>query len=61
MNTNQIQALEIQLKAQKERYKVGEPIEVVVVLKNMSGNPITVNSRLGVNPGHLPECLTSGF
>jgi hypothetical protein len=48
-------AIEVQLRITKESYSVEEPIEVTVVLKNGSNDPLTINKRMGINPGHMGE------
>jgi len=55
VGTNQILKLDLKLKSVKDSFIVGEPIDVVVALRNQSDKPVTVNARMGVNPGHLPE------
>jgi hypothetical protein len=47
--------LEIELKIPKDTYLVGEPIEVILVLKNRSAAPLTINKRMGFNPGYMAE------
>jgi len=55
MSTNQNQVLGIELRVPKESYSIGEPIEVTVLLKNQSNAPLTINKRMGINPGHMGE------
>jgi len=55
MEARQILALELKLESGKTSYRVREPIEVRIILRNQSDRPVTINSRMGVNPGHLPD------
>ena len=55
MTGNQSQAPKLQLIAPKEGYSVGEPIEVTLVLKNLTNAPLTVNKRMAINPGQMGE------
>jgi hypothetical protein len=45
----------IELKLLKNTYSVGESVEVLLVLKNRSDVPLTVNKRMGFNPGYMAE------
>jgi hypothetical protein len=55
VNIKRSDALEFQLRVTKEKYSVGEPIEVILLLTNRSDTPLTVNKRMGFNPGHMGE------
>jgi hypothetical protein len=55
MSGNRNRGLEIELRMRKDTYSVGEPIEVILVLKNRSDAPLTINKRMGFNPGHMGE------
>jgi hypothetical protein len=58
MSTNQNRGLEIQLKLIKESYFIGEPIDIILILKNQSNAPLTINKRMGINPP--PERMVEG-
>lgn len=53
MSINQV--LEIQLRVSKESFTVDEPVDVTVILKNLSNAPVTINKRMGINPTDMPE------
>ena len=55
MSTKQNQALEIQLRAPKESYSVGEEINVTLILKNQSNAPFTINQRMGISLERMAE------
>ena len=46
--------LKLEISASKDRYQVGEEILVKVYLFNLNDDPITVNTRLGINRPDFP-------
>lgn len=55
MTDNTKELLTLLLEPSQQSYSAGEAIDVTLILKNESNSPVTVNKRMGINPGKMLE------